>query len=55
VSDDPVVDRSEAQKVARVEALRAELAELGYVIVRKDDVTWLRRALKRLAEQLPAE
>lgn len=49
-----IIDRSEAQKAARVETLRAELAGLGYAVVRKDDVTSLREALMRLAEQLPA-
>lgn len=30
---DPIIDRSPAQKLMRVEKLRAELLELGYVIV----------------------
>lgn len=37
MTDDPVIDRSEAQKAARVEQLRAELAELGYDLVRKEN------------------
>jgi hypothetical protein len=31
--DDPIIDRSPAQKRARMEVLRVELAELGYSVV----------------------
>jgi hypothetical protein len=34
VTHDPVVDLSDAQKAERVEKLRADLAELGYAIIR---------------------
>ena len=32
---DPVIDRSDAQKTVRIEEMRAELAELGYAVIRK--------------------
>lgn len=35
---DPIVDRSPAQKLLRLEKLRAELFDLGYSVVK---TTWL--------------
>ncbi|WP_256467728.1 MULTISPECIES: hypothetical protein [unclassified Bradyrhizobium] len=31
MTNDPIIGRSDAQRAARLEQLRAELAELGYV------------------------
>ncbi|WP_439399111.1 hypothetical protein ACRQ5Q_17055 [Bradyrhizobium sp. PMVTL-01] len=50
MTDDPIIDRSEAQKTARVEQLRAELAELGYSIIRKGDMTTMNHLAKAQAE-----
>lgn len=42
VVDDPIIDRSPAQKVMRVNKLRAELLDLGYSVVKTD---WLHSVL----------
>lgn len=44
MKNDPVIDKSPAQKRLRVELMRLELKGYGYSIVRSD---WLQNAYKR--------
>ena len=46
---DPIIDRSPQQKRLRMEALRAELAVLGYSIV---ETEWLRATLFETRQRL---
>jgi hypothetical protein len=42
VKDDPIIDRSPAQKRMRMEKMRSELADMGYSIV---ETGWLKATL----------
>jgi hypothetical protein len=48
---DPIIDRSPAQKLARVQQMRRELLELGYSVVR---TKWL-HSVERLSIMEAAE
>lgn len=57
---DWIVDRSFAQKALRVEKLRAELAELGYMIVPRGEMTMTDEQIKHMVDRflmwkLPAD
>jgi hypothetical protein len=44
---DPIIDRSAAQKLARVEQMRRELLKMGYSVVRTE---WLHSVGPRILE-----
>ena len=46
--DDPIIDKSKAQKQIRLEKLRSELGQMGYSVVRTQ---WLDDMIARLIEK----
>jgi hypothetical protein len=48
---DPIIDRSPAQKLMRVDKLRAELADLGYSVVSTE---WLHGIIDNARRQMEA-